>query len=290
LNWLAPSSPDRATSYVIEAGSSSGATNLAAFDTGSSATTLTVTDVPAGTYYVRVRASNSAGPSAPSNEVVLTVGGGPAPCTTLPEAPTGLGATVSGTSLTLRWSAPAAGCPPLGYRIEAGSTPGASDLGSFSSNGASTSFAASNVPAGIYYVRVRGGNVSSLGVPSNEVVVSVAVEREPAGSVAGRWVGLVANGDGVTGNPDPMCGIERFDWQLDLTQAGSTVTGTLTQTTVVSTCEPPGTAKVAALTGTAGPGTFSFSIGPSRNVTATYTASRMTGSADFGGTFVLSRR
>ena len=140
-------------------------------------------------------------------------------------------------------------------------------------------------------MRVRAGNVSSLGAPSNEVVVSVAVEREPTapGSVTGRWVGLVANGNGVTGNPDPMCGIERFDWQLDLTQAGSVVTGTLTQTTVVSTCEPPGTVKVAPLTGTAGPGTFSFSIGPSRNVTATYTASRMTGSGGLRRYFCLDQ-
>jgi len=74
LNWLAPTSPDPATSYVIEAGSSSGATNIAAFDTGSSATTLTVTDVPAGTYYVRAYAvGGPAGLSGPSNEIVVVV-------------------------------------------------------------------------------------------------------------------------------------------------------------------------------------------------------------------------
>jgi hypothetical protein len=73
LNWIAPSSGPP-TSFVIEAGRSAGATNVAAFDIGSAATRVTFTGVPAGTYYVRVRAKNSAGVGAPSNEVVLDVG------------------------------------------------------------------------------------------------------------------------------------------------------------------------------------------------------------------------
>ena len=100
------------------------------FDTGSTATTLTVTGVPAGTYFVRVLAKNSSGSSAPSNEIVLTVGGGPSPCTTAPGVPTGLSAAVSGASVTLTWTAPAGGCPPSTYGVEAGSTSGASNLAS----------------------------------------------------------------------------------------------------------------------------------------------------------------
>ena len=288
LNWLAPASVDPATSYIVEAGTSSGASNVATFDTGSTATTLTVSGVPAGTYFVRVRAKNSEGSSAPSNEITLTVGGGTTTCTTAPGAPTGLTAAVSGTSLTLTWSAPAGGCPPSTYTIEAGSTSGASNLAIVSTNG--TSFAPGNVPAGTYFMRVRAGNGSGLGSPSNEVIVTVGGAQPPSSSgVTGRWVGLVANGDGTTLTTNE-CGLEKADWQLDLVQTGSAVVGTLTQTTVVSGCGPVGEVKVAAVTGTAGSGTVSWSISPTRRANATFTATRMTGTTDFAGSFALNRQ
>jgi hypothetical protein len=67
------------TSYVVEAGSAPGLTNLANSDLGSASPSLTATNVGAGTYYVRIRAKNACGTSAPSNEVVLTVGTSPSP-------------------------------------------------------------------------------------------------------------------------------------------------------------------------------------------------------------------
>lgn len=73
LSWIAPSSGPPA-SFVIEAGRSAGATDIAAFDIGSTATSVTLSSVPAGTYYVRVRAKNSAGVGAPSNEIMLDIG------------------------------------------------------------------------------------------------------------------------------------------------------------------------------------------------------------------------
>ncbi len=74
LTWTAPTGP--ITSYVLDAGSGSGLSNLASSDLGTSATTLTATGVAAGTYYVRVRARNACGTSGTSNEVVVTVTGG----------------------------------------------------------------------------------------------------------------------------------------------------------------------------------------------------------------------
>src|SRR5439155_15865978 len=62
------------TTYVIEAGSATTRSDLANFRTNSVALTFTAGGVANGTYYVRVRAANSAGVSAPSNEAVLTVG------------------------------------------------------------------------------------------------------------------------------------------------------------------------------------------------------------------------
>lgn len=67
FSWSAPAGAVQ--SYVLEAGTGAGASNIGAFNIGS-ATSFTI-DVPAGTYYVRVRAVGAAGLSAPSNEIVV---------------------------------------------------------------------------------------------------------------------------------------------------------------------------------------------------------------------------
>src|SRR5205823_4513755 len=72
LNWT-PAAGDAATSYVLEAGSASGRSDLANADTRSQQPTLTATEVPPGTYFVRVRARNASGTSAPSNEISVVV-------------------------------------------------------------------------------------------------------------------------------------------------------------------------------------------------------------------------
>ena len=61
------------TSYIIEAGSTSGAVNLANSDLGSTATAFGTSGVGRGTYFVRIRAKNTCGTGAASNEVVLVV-------------------------------------------------------------------------------------------------------------------------------------------------------------------------------------------------------------------------
>jgi sugar lactone lactonase YvrE len=195
LSWTAPASGDAPASYVLEAGSSSGLSDLANTDTGSSLAALTATDVPAGSYYVRVRARSAAGTSAPSNEIVVTVTG-TSPCAAAPGAPAALSAVVTGTSLTLTWQAPAGGCAPAAYVIDAGSAPGLSNLASFSTGNNSTSFSAGGIGAGTYYVRVRSSNGGRTSASSNEAQFSVG--GGPCSGALGAPTGLTASANGTT--------------------------------------------------------------------------------------------
>ncbi len=63
-----------ASTYIVEVGNARGATNIAEVDTRSTRVS-TVQAATNGTYYVRVRAANACGRSAPSPEPVVTVGG-----------------------------------------------------------------------------------------------------------------------------------------------------------------------------------------------------------------------
>ena len=61
------------SSFVIEAGSFPGGSNLANVDTMSAGTVFFAPGVGNGTYFVRVRAKNACGVSGASNEVVVVV-------------------------------------------------------------------------------------------------------------------------------------------------------------------------------------------------------------------------
>jgi hypothetical protein len=71
LSWFAPPGP--VTGYILEAGSATGLSNLAAVSIGP-VTTISFPGIPPGTYYVRIRAVNPQGASVVSEEVVIVVG------------------------------------------------------------------------------------------------------------------------------------------------------------------------------------------------------------------------
>jgi hypothetical protein len=171
LTWTGPSSND-ATSFVVEAGSASGLIDLANFDTKNSAQTLTVPNVPTGTYYVRVRAKNGSGIGGSSNEIMVRVIG-PIDCGAPPAAPSSLTTSVLGTSVSLSWTAPGTGCQPTAYVIEAGSASGLSNLANFNTGSTATSYSAANVGGGTYYVRVRAVNAAGVSGASNEQILNV---------------------------------------------------------------------------------------------------------------------
>jgi hypothetical protein len=62
-----------ATTYVLEAGSASGQSNLASIDLNNGLNAYSVPSVPRGTYFVRLRAKNSCGTSAASSDVRVVV-------------------------------------------------------------------------------------------------------------------------------------------------------------------------------------------------------------------------
>jgi hypothetical protein len=171
LVWTAPSSGDAVLSYVLEAGSTSGAVNLANIATNGTATTLLATGVGAGTYFVRVRAQNAGGVSPASNEVVVVVSAGG--CTAAPGAPGALSGAVSGGTVTLTWNAPTSGCAQTSYVLQAGSASGLSNLANSNTGSTATVYVASGVGAGTYFVRVASANGSGQSGPSNEITVTV---------------------------------------------------------------------------------------------------------------------
>jgi hypothetical protein len=88
-----------------------------------------------------------------------------------PGAPQSFVSSVVGNNVALSWQPPASGGVVAGYQLEAGSTPGASDIAVFPMD-TTTTFGV-GAPNGVYYVRVRARNAVGLGPPSSEIVVDV---------------------------------------------------------------------------------------------------------------------
>ena len=90
-----------------------------------------------------------------------------------PRAPVSLAAQVAGAAVSLSWQSAGPPAAISRYVLEVGSAPGRNDIFSGLDVGLQTSFGASSVPPGTYYVRVRAGNYTGLGAPSNEVVLAM---------------------------------------------------------------------------------------------------------------------
>ena len=149
--------------YRLEAGSTSGAADLAVIDIPGNQFTAVV---PSGTFWVRVRAGNAWGLSAASPDARLVVDG----TTGVPEAPQALAVNVAGNTVALAWTPPSSGTLPADYVIEA-SIAGGPFLAITRTSG--TSLTVAGVPPGAYAVRVRAASSAGTGAPTAAVPVTV---------------------------------------------------------------------------------------------------------------------
>jgi hypothetical protein len=73
LSWVVPEASNQPSDFIIEAGSTPTSFNLLSQRIGSALPQFEAADVPAGTYYVRVRAVNAAGVGEPSPPIEVHV-------------------------------------------------------------------------------------------------------------------------------------------------------------------------------------------------------------------------
>jgi len=214
LTWTAPASNGGAavSGYNIYRGTSAGGESSTAVGTVSG-TTLSFTDTGltnGTTYFYTVKAVNSAGPSAASNEASAT----PAAVTaTVPTAPQSPAATAGNGSVQLSWSAPAStgGSPITGYNVYRSTTPGGEGSTPLKTGVTGTSFTDTTVTNGTsYYYTVAAVNAVGTGPQSAEVS---ATPKATAPSAPASLVASAGNGQVV------------LSWTVPASDGGSPITG-----------------------------------------------------------------
>ena len=170
VSWAAPTTGDPVTNYVLEGGSAPGLADYGRLDLGT-ALSFTLGGVPDGTFWIRLRAANSAGTGPATAELALVMrpSGG---CVGLPMAPVQHAPTVAGNMVTLSWTPPTEGATPLAYVIVAGSAPGLSNVAVLDLGAPMTSVSGP-VAAGTYFVRMAARGSCGVGLLSNEVPLVV---------------------------------------------------------------------------------------------------------------------
>jgi hypothetical protein len=163
LSWE-PGPPPRGTSFIVEAGTTPGGSDVGRFGVG--AATTVSGSLGSGAYYARVRGVSDAGEGAASSEVIFTL---PPPASP-PSAPGTLSATVTAGVVTLSWGAAAGNA--AGYVLDVGSASGLTNIGSLATGHLDTAFA-TPAPSGVYFVRVRAVNAFGSSAATNEVQVVV---------------------------------------------------------------------------------------------------------------------
>ncbi len=161
FGWTPPTTGGTASLYSLVAAMTPGGAPIAQLNFPAPANGLNVTNIPGGTYYVRLAAGNAGGFSAFSNEVMVVV----AP----PGAPTLNTATVTSGQVGLSWIA-GSGSAATSFIVRARLTPGGPVIASLPVMGTGITVPAS---PGTYFVTVQGANAVGIGPESNQITVVV---------------------------------------------------------------------------------------------------------------------
>ncbi|MEZ5285602.1 MAG: M12 family metallo-peptidase [Vicinamibacterales bacterium] len=173
VSWQAPAQGTPISTYVVQAGTGPGLSNVYAGAVG--AGTSVTSPIPNGTYYVRVLAQNATGTGPATADVVAVVGQPPGP-------PQNVAAVAGPGSIGLSWSPPVSGGAVSGYAVQAGTSPGASNV--FNGAVGAVTSVSGPVAAGTYYLRVFALGPGGTSAPSGDASVVVG----PACTVPGTPV------------------------------------------------------------------------------------------------------
>lgn len=168
LQWTENPQGPIITGYQLRAGSGPGLTDVGLAPLPASARSFSAV-APAGTYYVRLVATNAAGESVASNEAILVAQ--PGTCT-IPAVPTGFVATTQPGRLSVRWDPPSSGAIPTSYIVHAGSVSGGVDRFIVGLPGTLTA-GSGLVPVGPYFLRLFAANVCGTSAASTEASATV---------------------------------------------------------------------------------------------------------------------
>ena len=186
LAWLpAAASPD---GYRVEVGTAFGETAFSAL-TPDHAIAFDMTDLPADTYYVRIRPVYGETYGHRSDELVVSPGGqipaadpvaafgAAGQCVAAPSAPRGFTASAKGSAVVLNWQR-GAGEAPNGFVLQVGSTPGLQDVlvAQFAATDIGVHATASSAA---YALRLAATNTCGASVWAPETILYVGVEPLP---------------------------------------------------------------------------------------------------------------
>jgi len=198
LTWTASSG---AASYNVYRGTAAGGESTTPIVTGVTSTSYTNTGLTNGTtYYYKVKAVNSGGTSAYSNEASAK------PQAAVPPAPTGLAALAGNAQVGLTW---AASLGATSYNVYRATSSGGEGTTPIATGITATSYTNTGLSNGVtYYFKVAAVNATGTSAQSNEAVatpssgtsyyVSPSGNDSNPGTLASPWLTSQKAGNSAT--------------------------------------------------------------------------------------------
>ncbi len=187
LTWTASTDNVGVSQYLIErsTSASSGFTQVATSNTTSYINTGLANST---TYYYRVRAQDAAGNISSSYASANATTGALVVDTQAPTTPTNLSASVTGSNVSLTWTASTDAVGVSGYQIWRSTTNGG-PYNTFIANSNTTSYTHTNVPIGTYYYIVKAYD-ASFNYSGNSNQATVLISSNPVSTtnlLANSW-------------------------------------------------------------------------------------------------------